>query len=160
MNCTLVREILISRVSGRGFLGLHVQPVQNADLPRRGQGKESAPPWEIHARSLPLCHPSRGLIELSYQQISHRGSRGWHSQKDTHMGATNFKQRGVAKRSTEAPVKVLSPAHREGAPAGHHAAPWPLVSATHNRTRAGVALNVVTQRAEETMETLYHRDCQ
>lgn len=81
----------------------------------------------MHARSLPLCHPSWGLIELSYQQISHRGSRRWHSQKDTHMGATNFKQQGVAKRSTKAPVKVLSSAHGEGAPAGHHAALWPSV---------------------------------
>lgn len=42
-------------------------------------------------------------------------------------GTTNFQQQGVAKGRAVAPVKVSSPAHGEGSPAGHHTALWPPV---------------------------------
>lgn len=48
----------------------------NCCLLRRRLEDKSVPPWEPLTGSLPKCHPSWSLIELSYQQFSHQGPHG------------------------------------------------------------------------------------
>lgn len=105
----------------------------------RGEVAEEShhPPWESRACTLPLCHQSCSLIELSYQQIFLRGFRHWHTQKDTHVGQQISSSRALLREGPRHLWRSSPPAHEEGTPAGHLTALWPLVSRSVQEQMSG-----------------------